>query len=181
MTSKFLSLLPESGKWYVSEGAQATRSDGAGVDRTKTYSGLTKSILAGPFESEEQAEEAVAGDWHAPIIWICKKMRAGDAVTFVYGAARSLAERAEREDAEAIRFALVGLSKPGLPHSIADVIVELEPDLAGPSIFEQAAQLARWLEQIKSCLFDQGQYAYTESFLRDATHIQHAIEKGSAR
>lgn len=57
------------GKWYVSRGMRAGRTDGRGIEIINPH--RTDRLLAGPFETEQEAKDAIAanGHWYEPYLW----------------------------------------------------------------------------------------------------------------
>ena len=65
-------IIPEIGKWYVSKGTRAGRSKDIDMDKMKDNRRRTDSILGGPFDSKEKAEQAIAQspEWYEPYCWL---------------------------------------------------------------------------------------------------------------
>ena len=65
-------VIPEIGKWYVSKGMRAGRSKDIDMDIQKHNRSRTDAILGGPFDSKEEAKEAIAQnpEWYEPYCWL---------------------------------------------------------------------------------------------------------------
>lgn len=65
-------IIPESGKWYVSERDKLKRRDATGTDTEPPYPGAHNVILGGPFDSKDEAKQAIEenSDWDDPYPWL---------------------------------------------------------------------------------------------------------------
>ena len=72
----YLNVTPENGKWYISEGFKASRGQpttNGTAELVKHNLGATKMILAGPFDTREQADSQLQqySTFHNPSVWLC--------------------------------------------------------------------------------------------------------------
>ena len=67
-------IIPEINKWYVSKGMRAGRRDNTGIDLDiqNHNKSRTDAILDGPFDSKEEAKQAIAqnSEWYEPYCWL---------------------------------------------------------------------------------------------------------------
>ncbi len=69
----YLNIQPEDGKWYIIEGFKSSRSPGD-IAKWDTHNrGRHKMILAGPFNTEEEAEARLHkySRFHSASVWRC--------------------------------------------------------------------------------------------------------------